>query len=216
MSWYLWVNNPKVGAGSTDIGIGYLFTQHSSKAFQHAKVSVWPLTDKAFFYLMIQQIRNQKTLFTYPGQSCCYSGCDIFSKLFTRSNFCCPNLIKVLCVVVDVCQLSSLNQSGALLNTCTPTRTSHVNADLDADDWFFFFCPSLFLQVVLSCTLAHAAVPARVLAALQVDTRPSRPPPTRSLHPQRVSPFRRLGPWSREGNKGEELLPRGWSSSFLK
>lgn len=75
---------------------------------------------------------------------------------------------------------------------------------------------SLFLQVVLSCMLARLAVPARALAALQVDTRPSRPPPTHSLHPQRVSPFRRLGPWGREGNKGEELLPRKWYSSFLK
>lgn len=56
------------------------------------------------------------------------------------------------------------------------------------------FRSSLFLQVVLFCTLARLAAPARVLAALQVDTRPSRPPPTHSLHPQRASPFRRLGP----------------------
>lgn len=34
---------------------------------------------------------------------------------------------------MKVCQVSSLNQSGALLNTCTPTHIVHVNADLDGD-----------------------------------------------------------------------------------
>lgn len=78
------------------------------------------------------------------------------------------------------------------------------------------FGPSVLFQVVLSCTLARLEVPVRVLAARQVDTRPSRPPPTRSLHPRRVSPFRRSEPWSKEGSQGEEHLPRKWSFSFPK
>lgn len=91
------------------------------------------LAYKAFIFDHLTDYRNRKARHRYPGQSCCCSGCEFFFKLFIRSNFCCPNTIRVLCAVVEVCQVSSLNQSGALLNTCTPTHIVHVSADLDED-----------------------------------------------------------------------------------
>ena len=83
-------------------------------------------------------------------------------------------------------------------------------------NWLLVPLPSLFFKVVLSCTRVRPAVPVRALGVRRVDTRLSRPPPTRSLHPQRVAPFRKLGPWSREKCRGHEILLRKWSFSFLK
>lgn len=47
------------------------------------------------------------------------------------SNSDCPNTVRVLCVLLKVCQVSSLHQSGALLNTHTLTYIVHVNSDPD-------------------------------------------------------------------------------------
>lgn len=48
-----------------------------------------------------------------------------------------------MCGFVDVCQVSSLSQSGALLNTCTSTHILHVNIDLVEDQWTDFSSPSV-------------------------------------------------------------------------
>lgn len=56
---------------------------------------------------------------------------------------CCRNTDRVLCVVVETCQVGSLNQSRASLNTSTPTHIVLVNIVLDVVQWtqFFFFAP---------------------------------------------------------------------------
>lgn len=168
-----------------------------------------------FPYLILIRLKTEKTAQKYPGQSCCSSSCHFSFFLFFFFSFlnCSSDQISVVptrsgfCVCVCKSLPSKLRWKQMI--------AQHFNSLLVCA-CALSFGPSVLFQVVLSCTLARLEVPVRVLAARQVDTRPSRPPPTRSLHPRRVSPFRRSEPWSKEGSQGEEHLPRKWSFSFPK